>query len=95
MSAASDIYTSLDPQLQSKFFALSAEIRYAIYACLISGSVHLSLRETTFRLLSCVQRFNDDPDCDSRKWYDGVPDTDSNKLDNFHRHRLQSTWGEH
>jgi hypothetical protein len=82
MSAASEICMSFDPQLQSKFPASPTEIRHAIYAYLIPDRVHLSLYDTTLRIIPCVQRANDaDPNCDSRKWYDGVPVTDSNTLD--------------
>jgi hypothetical protein len=85
---------SFNPQLQSKFFASPTEIRHAIYAHIIPDGVHLLLCDNTFRLLPCVQRANDgDPDCDSRKSHDDVPD--SNTLDTLYPRRLQSSWGEH
>lgn len=90
------MYTSCDPQLQSKFFAAPTEIRYAIYAYLIPNRVHLSLRETAFRLSPCVQRNNDgDPDCISRESYDAILVTGPRTKDVLYPRRLRSPWGEH
>jgi hypothetical protein len=96
MFTAFDMSTLFDPQLQSKFFAAPIEIRYAIYTNLIPNRVHLSLRETSFRLSPCVQRNNDgDPDCLSRESYDAIPVTGPRTKDPLYPRRLWSPWGEH
>jgi hypothetical protein len=85
----------INPQLQSKFFTLPTEIRYAIYAHLIPETIHLSLDERGLRLSPCVQRDGDgDPECWKRRSNHELlhkhPDADP-----IYLNRLRSTWGEH
>ncbi|KAF2650552.1 hypothetical protein K491DRAFT_128108 [Lophiostoma macrostomum CBS 122681] len=88
--------TLIDPQLKSKFFALPAELRVAIYAYSVPDQLHIFLREDGFfRFLRCMQRGkDDDPDCESQRsndkeiWKDPSSDPVCGR-------RLRSSWGPH
>jgi hypothetical protein len=58
------MYSTIDPQLQSMFFAAPAEIRYAILIHVVPETIHLSINEGGPQLSPCIQRDrDDDPNC--------------------------------
>ena len=91
-----NVNTSFDPQLQSKFFALPAELRLAIYAYFIPDQLHIfPHEERSFRFSGCVQQEEDeDPDCRSQRSNDleiwKYPASDP-----ICGRRLRSSWGPH
>ena len=96
MSAGLNMGTSVDPQLESKFFVAPAEIRRAIYVHLIPDQIHLFLHERGLRLSACVQRDEDgDPDCIKRRSNKTNLLTDPHASDPIYALRLRSSWGSH
>ncbi|KAH7345840.1 hypothetical protein BKA66DRAFT_554916 [Pyrenochaeta sp. MPI-SDFR-AT-0127] len=95
MFAGRSIDVPVNPQLQSKFFAAPAEIRFAIYAYLIPRRIHLSFKKG-FRPLPCVQRDEDgDANCLVRKTNNDCFTTKPCVSDPIFLRRLRSSWGSH
>ncbi|KAF2176893.1 hypothetical protein K469DRAFT_812277 [Zopfia rhizophila CBS 207.26] len=89
------MYTSINPQLKSKFFVSPAEIRRAIYVHFIPDQIHLFLHKKGLGLSACVQRDKDGhPNCIER-CSSTYPLTYPPASCSIYTLRLRSSWGSH
>lgn len=78
-----------NPQVQSKFFILSLELRQAIYSYLVPHGIHINIRPGIFSVSVCVQSCpNDSSYGEERRWR-LTPYTVS---DTVYPRRLRSSW---
>ena len=95
MSICTDYKMHMNPQLRSKFFGTSLELRQQIYGYLIPDGVHVSFRQGNFSLSVCVQPDpNNSFDGNERRGLEFLP-TPIGTPDPLWMQRLRSTWGPH
>jgi hypothetical protein len=87
----------INPQLESKFFAVPAEIRYIIYAYLVPQDIHIFLKKGKLNLSPCVQRGSDnDPNSALKRRTVGLKSELGPWVeDPIYAARLRSLWAEH